>query len=98
MTLWIWLALAVLVVEAVLYLLAFPGLRDRKKFGWNYLYWGALVNVAYAVVSLFDGYNGVGNFVGALIGSAVGLWLLFQVRSSYLGSKSTSAASSSAAK
>ena len=96
MTLWVWLALAVLVVEAVLYLLAFPGLRDRKKAGWNYLYWGALLNVAYAVVSLFVSYSGVGSFIGALIGSAIGLWLLFQVRSSYMGSKhATSGATSS---
>ena len=82
MSLWVWLGLLVLVVEGVLYLLAFPGLRDHKKAGWKYLYWGALINLAYAVLSLFAGY-GLGSFIGALIGSAIGLWLLFQVRGSY---------------
>jgi hypothetical protein len=82
MTLWVWLALLVLVAEGLLYVLAFPGLRARKKAGWNYLYWGALVNVAYALVSLFT-LNGAGGFVGALLSSAIGLWLLFQVRSEY---------------
>jgi hypothetical protein len=38
--------------------------------------------VAYALVSLFT-LNGAGGFVGALLSSAIGLWLLFQVRSEY---------------
>ena len=86
MTLWIWLSLAVLAVEGVLYLLAFPGLRARKKAGWNYLYWGALVNLVFVVLNLVSGY-GFTNFVGSLLGSAIGLWLLFQVRSLYLGER-----------
>ncbi len=84
MTLWIWLALAVIVAEGILYLLAFPGLKAHKKAGWNYLYWGALLNVAYAVVNLFT-FNGVGGLIGSLIGSAIGFWILFQVRSMYTG-------------
>lgn len=88
MTLWVWLALAVLVVEGALYLLAFPGLHSRKKAGWNYLYWGALVNLVYAVISLFTTY-GLSSFIGSLIASAVGLWLLFQVRGMYTGERAT---------
>jgi len=86
MGLTVWLALAVLVVEGILYLLAFPGLRARKKAGWNYLYWGVLVNLAYGLVSLFTGY-GVGTLIGSLIGSAIALWLLFQMRSEYHAAK-----------
>ena len=82
MNLWIWVGIAVLLAEGILYLLAFPGLRAHKRAGWNYLYWGALINVAYAVISLVAGY-GITNFFGSLIGSAIGFWLLFQVRSSY---------------
>jgi hypothetical protein len=82
MTFWVWLGLAFLVVEGLLYVLAFPGLKARKKAGWNYLYWGVLINVAYAVISLFT-LNGVAGFVGSLIATAIGLWLLFQVRSEY---------------
>jgi len=92
-SLWVWLGLAVLVAEAVLYILAFSGLRDHKKAGWNFLYWGALLNIVYAVVNLFTNYNGVTNFVGALIGSAIGLWLLFQIRGHYTGAKTGSTAS-----
>lgn len=87
---WVWLGVAVLAVEAVLYLLAFPGLRDRTRAGWKYLYYGALVNVVYAVVSLFDGNGRVGHFIGAVIGSAIGFWILFQIRDVYNGVKPAS--------
>lgn len=80
---WVWTAIAVLAVEGVLYLLAYPGLKAQAKSGWNYIFYGALVNVVYAVVSLFTSYNSFGNFIGALIGSAIGFWLLFQIRSAY---------------
>jgi hypothetical protein len=83
LSLWVWVALVVLLVEGILYLLAFPGLRDRTRQGWKYLYYGALVNIAYAVVSLFTSYNVAGHFVGALIGSAIGFWILFQIRGMY---------------
>lgn len=89
-SIWLWLGVAVIAVEGILYLLAYSGLRDHKKVGWNYLFYGALVNVAYAIVSLFTGHNGASNFIGALIGSAIGFYLLFQIRESYLGKKPVS--------
>lgn len=82
---WVWIAIAVLAVEGVIYLLAYPGLKARKKAGWNYLYYGALVNLAYGVVSIFTDYSGVSHFIGAVIGSAIGFWFLFQIRSAYNG-------------
>jgi hypothetical protein len=85
LSLWVWLSLIVLAVEGVLYLLAYPGLKARNKQGWNYLFYGALVNVVYAVVSLFTDYNGGSHFIGALIGSVIGFWILFQIRSAYTG-------------
>lgn len=85
LTMWVWLALIILAAEGVLYLLAFPGLRDRKKQGWNLLFYAALINLAYAVVSIFSNYSYGGGFIGALIGSAIGFWILFQIRSVYTG-------------
>jgi hypothetical protein len=81
----VWLGIIVLAVEGVLYLLAFPGLRDHKKSGWNLLYWGALVNIAYGIVVMFTDYGGVGSFIMSLIGSAIGFYLLFQIRGRYTG-------------
>jgi hypothetical protein len=79
----LWIGIAVLAVEALLYIAAFPGTKARKKSGWNLLYYALLLNIAYGVVVLFTSYGGVGNLIGAIIGSAIGLYLLFQIRSSY---------------
>ena len=81
----LWIGIAVLAVEALLYIAAFPGTKARKKSGWNLLYYALLLNIVYGVVVLFTDYGGVGNLVGAVIGSAIGLYLLFQIRSSYSG-------------
>ena len=81
----IWLGVAVLAVEGVLYLLAFPATRDRKKQGWNYMFYALLINIVYGVVVMFTDYGGFGSFLGTLVGSAIGLWLLFQIRSRYMG-------------
>lgn len=83
LTLGIWLSLIVLAVEAVLYIAAFPGTKAKKKSGWNLLFYALIVNVAYSVVLLFTAYGGFGNLLGGLIGTAIGLYFLFQIRSSY---------------
>lgn len=79
----IWIGLFVLIVEAVLYIAAFSGTRDRKKSGWNLMFYALLVNIAYGVVILFTDYGSFGNLVITLLASAAGLYLLFQIRSSY---------------
>lgn len=84
----IYVGAAVLLVEAVILLMAYSGLNDRKKKGWDLLFLGALINVAYSVVSLFITGRGFGSFLFGLIGSVIGFWLLFQVKSKYGTGKS----------
>lgn len=79
----IYLGIAVLLVDAVILLMAYPELKKRSKRGWDLLFLGALINLAYAVVSLFINDRGFGSFIFSLIGSAVGFYLLFQVRGKY---------------
>ena len=83
MTLTIWLALGVLVVEAILYIAAFSGTKGRQKSGWNLLYYALLINVVYGVIVVFTDYGGFGSLIGSLVGSAIGAYFLFQIRSSY---------------
>lgn len=83
LTLVVWLSIIVLAIEAILYIAAYQGTRDRKKAGWNLLFYAALVNIVYGVLVMFTSYGGVGNLLGSLIGSAIGLYLLFQIRSAY---------------
>ena len=79
----IFLAIAVLVVDAVILLKAYPELKKHTRKGWDLLFLGTLVNVVYAVVSLFINQRGLGSFLFSLLGSAIGFYLLFQVRSRY---------------
>jgi len=83
MTFGVWLGVGVLLVEGILYLMAFKGLRDRVKAGWDLLFYAALLNVAYGIVLLFTDRGGAGSLVGTVIGTAIGLYFLFQVRSHY---------------
>lgn len=83
----VWLGLIVLAVEAVLFIAAFPATRARQKRGWDLMFYAFLVNLLYGVVILFTDYGGAGNFIGYLIGTAIGLWLLFQIRGKYLKAK-----------
>lgn len=95
MTVGIWLGVIVLAVEAVVYLLAFPGLKAHKKAGWNMLFLGSIINVVYGVVVMFTDYGGAGNLIGALIGTIIGWWILFQIRDYYTGKKAPEATVSS---
>ncbi|MBA2279564.1 hypothetical protein H0V99_03960 [Candidatus Saccharibacteria bacterium] len=84
--LWVWIALAMLVLDAVILLIAYPKLKRREKSGWDLLFLASLINVVYGVASLFiDGRGGIGSLFFSLLGSAVGLWLLFETRSKYTG-------------
>lgn len=83
LTVAVWVALAVLAVEAVLYIAAYPGTKARKKSGWDLLFYALIINVVYGIVVAFTDYGGIGNLIGTLIGSAIGAYFLFQIRGSY---------------
>ena len=91
LTAMVWVGLIVLAVEAVLFLMAFQATRARTKRGWDLMFYALLVNLVYGVLVIFTDYGGVGSFIGYLIGSVVGFWLLFQIRGKYLGKKAHSA-------
>jgi hypothetical protein len=84
-----YLSLGVVVIDAVLLLMAVPQLKVfKKRRGWNFLYYSLLINVAYGVVRIFSEVGGgVSQLLGAVIGSAIGAYFLFQVRSYFNGHK-----------
>lgn len=93
-TVWVWIAIVVLVIDAVILLAAFPKLQKKQKAGWDLLFLAALINLAYGLVSLFiDERGGIGSLFFALLGSAIGFYLLFQVREHFGGKKLASEAS-----
>jgi succinate dehydrogenase/fumarate reductase cytochrome b subunit len=83
LTFTVWLAIAVLIIEAVIFIAAFPASKARKKPGWDLIFYAFLINVAYGIVILFTDYGGLGRLIGSLAGSAVGFYFLFQIRGNY---------------
>lgn len=91
LTVFVWIGIILLAVEGVIYLMAYPGLKAKTKAGWNLLFYGALVNLAYGIIMLFDSYSGgVGRLIATLVSSAVGLYFLFQIRSYFIGKTTNS--------
>lgn len=79
----IYLGVAVLLVDAVILLMAFPKLQKRLRSGWNLLFLASLLNIVYAVLQIFTFQRGFGNFIFSLLGTAIGFYLLFQVREKF---------------
>lgn len=74
-----YLGIAVLAVQLVLMGMAIPGLMKREAKGWKLIYYSALVS---AVYGLFSAMN-LGGAIFSLLGSAIGLYFIFQVKSYY---------------
>jgi hypothetical protein len=83
LTFTVWLSIIVLLIEGALYIAAFKPTKARRKSGWDLLFYALLVNVAYGLIVTFTYYGGAGRLIGSLIGSAIGLYFLFQIRASY---------------
>ena len=81
----VWLALALLVAECIVYFSSYSSVKARKKRGWDLLFYGALLNIAYGVVIAFTPYGGLWKLIEVLVVSAIGLYLLFQVRKYFVG-------------
>lgn len=66
------------IVASVLMLMAFPKLQKHLYAGWTLLFWSEVVSFVSSVLSL-----SVGSVIQALIGAAIGFYLLFQIKSYY---------------
>lgn len=55
--------------------LALSGLFKRQKKGWQFLFYGSLVNIAGQLLLL--------NILSAIISAAISLYILFQIREYY---------------
>lgn len=78
-----WLSLIMTLVFSALAFMAFPGLKAKKKVGWNLMFYSMLANIVYGLVSLFYSNGGVYGLIGAVIMSAIGFYILFQIRDRY---------------
>ena len=83
----IYLGIIVLAADAVILLMAYAPLKERSKKGWDLLFLGAMLNVVYSVISIFVNGRGLMSFLSSLLGTAIGLYLLFQVKGKFNGKK-----------
>lgn len=87
----LWLAMGFLLIEGTIYVLAFPATRARQKRGWDLMFYAALINIIYCVIVVFTSYGSFGGLLFNLVGAAIGLYFLFQIRASYLKKASAKA-------
>ena len=87
----VYFGLIFLLVDAVILLMAYPELKKRARRGWDLLFLGSLINLIYSVVSVFIRGRGISSLIFGLVGSAIGFYLLFQVRDMYGMSKKSTA-------
>jgi hypothetical protein len=71
----LWIGMAITLVVLIIYLLAFKPLKERKKKGWDLLYYALLLNLVANIVQL--------NIFSLIFGAIIGFWVLFQVREKY---------------
>jgi hypothetical protein len=69
------IAIIFLAITIVLEALAIPGLLKRKLSAWHLIFYAALLNALYHLFT-FD-------IFGLIIGTAISLYILFQIRSYY---------------
>jgi hypothetical protein len=83
-----WLSFACVALVAVLMLVASPNLKRMRKAGWNLLFYAILFNAVFALLRLFSGVDGsIPGFVGSVVGTVLGAYLLFQTRDQFSGKR-----------
>jgi hypothetical protein len=69
-------------VGSVISLMAFGGLRKRTLPGWTLLFWASVVSIVAGLLPL-----SVGSLIGTVFGAAISLYLLFQIKPYYDGTR-----------
>jgi hypothetical protein len=69
------LAMIALIIQVVLMVVALPGLFARKASGWNFLFYSAVLNLVYNLLSL--------QIVLGIVNAVISLYILFQIKNYY---------------
>lgn len=78
-----WVTLAGLIVTTVVLGLAISPLKEGKKKGWDLLFFSDIAYFAITVAGMLVGFNFAG-IIGTVIGTAIGLYFLFEIRGHFL--------------
>jgi hypothetical protein len=79
-----YVAFLMLIVQGVLMVVAYRGLRERsKRGGWDLLLLSVVVNFAFGFIYAFTDTGGFINLFTTIIASLVSLYILAQIRGQY---------------
>ena len=80
----IWIPIFILLAQGIVQIIAVPGLLKRSLGAWKLLFWADVLYFGYSVLNAFlYPANLISGLIGAVITVAIGLYILFQVKSSY---------------
>lgn len=74
-----YLGLIVLLIQIIIMALSISPLLKRQAKGWKLVYYSELISFVYALVSSYA----LGSIIWALISLAIGMYIIFQVKSYY---------------
>lgn len=79
-----YVSIIAILIEAALLIVAYPGLKNRSKTrGWNLLLYSVGVSLVYGLFVAMTTYGGVIDFLGAIAGALISLYILAQLRGYY---------------
>ncbi|MFO0955019.1 MAG: hypothetical protein U0526_00535 [Candidatus Saccharibacteria bacterium] len=76
----------ILLVSVALLIFTFPGMKARKLSTWKIIFWADIIYFAYGIVNAIGyGISGgvIMNIIWSVIGTAIGLYVLFQIKHYY---------------
>lgn len=79
LAIWLFIPIAIGFIAAVLSLMAFPGLKDGLKDGWDKLFLSQIISAVGVIASILASHFSL----WSIVGSAIGFYLLFEIRSHY---------------
>lgn len=79
-----YLALVVLALQLVIMFMSVPMLLKQQRKGWMLVFYSSIVSLVYSVLNTFSyGFFNFGSLLMGLVGAAIGLYFIFQIRSYY---------------
>ncbi len=71
-------------ILAVLYLMAYEALKNKKYEGWLLLFWTIIISLIESVVLLIMGWGGL---LGSVITAVIGFYVIYEIRPEFVAKK-----------
>lgn len=79
------LATILTIISVIFYMMSYSGIKERAERGWRLVFYSSVISAASSVVSWLSNPVWVNELLGAALGLAISLFILFQIRDYYTG-------------